>query len=361
MSPVSRKRLYIPQHTYRGKLQRDDRFDNVRGFLIMLVVIGHFLLPVFQTRLVTGITYAIYVFHMPCFVMVSGYYAKSIYKNGKYRWGKVIQMLWLFVVYECILWITEALAYGITTPIPNFFRESGAPWYLLCMAYYYLTLPLFHNIDSPKAQLGVIIAMILFASFGKYIFLTGSFLCLDRAVSFLPFFYMGYYGTKTLLDRFLLSIYKRPVQLIAAVLLLIIFLFTYDFLLRWNLVVFGTSYNRYRAPDQPYIWFFNIVWYVIAFIISLGFISSMLNRRMLIVTGLGRNTLQIYFMHRPIRDIMMYFGFYNVFNPHSKLNVILLVLFSIALTILLGGNALNRLFILLKSVFDPLLEKADAL
>ena len=50
-----------------------------------------------------------------------------------------------------------------------------------------------------------------------------------------------------------------------------------------------------------------------------------------------------------------------MFNPHSKLNVILLIVFSVVLTILLGGNALNRLFILLKSVFDPLLEKADAL
>lgn len=361
MSPVSRKRQYIPQHTVKGRLQRDDRFDNVRGVLIILVVIGHFLFPLYQTRLITGIIYAIYIFHMPCFVMVSGYYAKTVYKDGHYRLGKVIQMLWLYIVYECVVWVTEGLAYGVMTPIPNFFRESGAPWYLLCMAYFYLTLPAFHNIDSPRAQVGVVIMLMLFASFGKYVLLTGSRLCLDRAVSFLPFFYIGYFSTQTVMDSFLLSRYKRPVEIIAGALLIITFLFTYDFFDRWKLVVFGASYNRYPAEEQGYLWLYNILWYAAAFIISLGFISSMLNRRMLIITSLGRNTLQIYFLHRPIRDIMQFLGFYELIDPHSKINVLLLILFCIGLTIFLGGSALNRLFTYLKSMFDPLLEKAGAL
>ena len=60
------------------------RLDNVRGILIILVVIGHFLLPLlkFETRLIIGLIYLIYAFHMPCFVMLSGYYSKSIYSEG---------------------------------------------------------------------------------------------------------------------------------------------------------------------------------------------------------------------------------------------------------------------------------------
>ena len=361
MSPAGRKRQYIPQHTYRGKLQRDDRFDNVRGILIILVVIGHFLFPAYQTRFTTGIIYAIYIFHMPCFVMVSGYYAKSIYKNGHFRYGKVIQMLWLYILYECVVWVTEGLGYGVMEPMPHFFKESGAPWYLLCMVYFYMTLPLFHGIEDKRAQIGLVTGLMLFASFGKYLIHTGSWFCLDRAVSFLPFFYIGYFSTKADMDRFLLSPYKRNIDITAAVLITITFFFAYDVLLRYNLVVFGTDYNRYIAEDYSRIWLFNLIWYAIAFIISLGFIGSMLNRHMLIITSLGRNTLQIYFLHRPIRDIMMYFGFYDWFNPHSKINVILLLVFCMGLTIFLGNNFLSRVFAYVRSLFDPLLEKADAL
>ena len=361
MSPISRKRQYIPQHTYKGRLRRDDRFDNVRGVLIILVVIGHFLFPVYQTRFVTGIIYAIYVFHMPCFVMVSGYYAKSVYKNDWFRWGKVVQMLWLYILYECIVWVTEGLAYGQMEPIPNFFKESGAPWYLLCMAYFYMTLPLLHNVDKQSAQLVIVAVLILAVSFGKYLLQTGSWLCLDRMTSFLPFFYIGYFSTKSNVERYLLSPYKRSIDIIGLILTAIVFFLAYDVLLRYNLVVFGTSYNRYIAEDYSKIWLFNLIWYAVAFIISLGLIGSMLNRRMLIITALGRNTLQIYFLHRPIRDIMMYFGFYEWFNPHSKLNVVLLVLFCIGLTIFLGNGILGRIFSYIRSVFDPLLEKAGAL
>ncbi len=361
MSPAGRKRQYIPQHTYRGRLQRDDRFDNVRGVLIILVVIGHFLFPLYQTRLVTGIIYAIYVFHMPCFVMVSGYYAKSIYKTGYFRWGKIVQMFWLFILYECVVWITEGLGYGVIEPFPNFFKESGAPWYLLCMVYFYMTLPLFNMVKRQRAKLAVIIGLIFAASFGKYIAQTGSWFCMDRAISFLPFFYIGYYNTKTTMDRYLLSPYKRSIDIAAGILTALVFFLAYDVLLRYNLVVFGTSYNRYIAEDYSKIWLFNLIWYAVAFIISLGFIGSMLNRRMLIITALGRNTLQIYFLHRPIRDIMMYFGFYEWFNPHSKINVMLLIIFCILLTIFLGNRFFGLIFSYIRSVFDPLLEKVGAL
>ena len=57
MAHFTAKRSYISQHTYRGRLQRDMRLDNVRGALIILVVIGHFLFPLHmsETRLILGI------------------------------------------------------------------------------------------------------------------------------------------------------------------------------------------------------------------------------------------------------------------------------------------------------------------
>ena len=56
--------------------KRDYRIDNTKGILIILVVIGHFLLPVASTRFTTNSLYLIYTFHMPCFIFISGYLAK---------------------------------------------------------------------------------------------------------------------------------------------------------------------------------------------------------------------------------------------------------------------------------------------
>ena len=62
--------------------ERDYYFDNLKAVLIFLVVLGHFLLPIYDDAFLVVLKRLIYVFHMPLFVFVSGYFSKNIYKNG---------------------------------------------------------------------------------------------------------------------------------------------------------------------------------------------------------------------------------------------------------------------------------------
>jgi fucose 4-O-acetylase-like acetyltransferase len=87
----------------------------------------------------------------------------------------------------------------------------------------------------------------------------------------------------------------------------------------------------------------------------------MLSRRMFLLTDLGRNTLQIYFLHRPIRDLLEYAGFYARLDPYNRLHVLFLTAFSAALAIFLGTGYISAAFRKLRTVFDPLLEKHHAL
>ena len=59
----------------------------------MLVVIGHFLLPMERTRFVGSLIHIIYLFHMPMFALISGYFAKSVYRRGNYRTDKGIRLV----------------------------------------------------------------------------------------------------------------------------------------------------------------------------------------------------------------------------------------------------------------------------
>lgn len=58
--------------------QRLSYWDTLKGLLIILVVLGHC-----GTALSGGLLSAIYAFHMPLFIVVSGYFSKKQNTN----WG----------------------------------------------------------------------------------------------------------------------------------------------------------------------------------------------------------------------------------------------------------------------------------
>lgn len=336
--------------------------DNVRGILIMIVVIGHFLLPLERTRFVTGLIYAIYVFHMPCFMILSGYFAHSVYKDGHFKWGKAVQILWLYFVYESIVNITEGLVAGYIPLIPDYFHESGAPWYLMSLATYYLTIPVFDRFRKDPAQGFLTVAVMMLAvSFAKYVIHIGDLFSFDRTLTLLPFFYFGYYGTPGMLGRYLQSGGSRIMNVLAIGILLIVFFCTYDHFMKYHLVVYGADYTRYLPEMRPYLWALNLFWYVLAFTVSLGVTGLAPAMRLSCITDLGRRTLQIYILHRPIRDLMEYFGFYRVIDANHKLHVIFVLFLSVMLTLILGSRYLEGPFAKLRSVFDPLLEKYGGL
>src|SRR5699024_6146078 len=64
-------------------MQRDSFYDNARVGLIFLVVFGHLLQP--YTDLSTGsqtLYSLIYTFHMPAFILISGFFAKGSSKHN---------------------------------------------------------------------------------------------------------------------------------------------------------------------------------------------------------------------------------------------------------------------------------------
>lgn len=319
--------------------KRDFRMDNAKGFLIILVVVGHFLLPLYRTRFVENTIISIYFFHMPFFVFVSGYFAKSIVKNGKFEWKKVWNILWLYIVYEVIVYFTEGLLEG-HFGIPNPFRESGAPWYLLALAIWYASLFFLKKVKTLWAPITLMIFVIII----KYVFHPGDILALDRVLSFSPFFILGYIMNEENLCKYIRSKLSITLSIIAVLVLIFIFMSTTDLLSRHTLVVYGADFNRYPYDYQKYLWISNITWYIGASIVIFGLLRLISNKELPLITKLGRNTLQIYILHRPIRDLLQYAGFYELINPHKKLQVIMIMIFAVLLTVLLGNDRLKKVF-----------------
>lgn len=390
--------------------ERNLKLDNAKGILITLVVIGHMLLPIQgTTRGVTNFFYMIYAFHMPAFVFISGLLAQHIYTrvpkrcfNGR-RWCST---LWLYLLFQFILFFSEIPAYGRTTRFPDFFHTSGAPWYLLALLLWYLMIPFFHAYRGKMLLVGIpysLIAWILLTIMslaGGYLASgvlagLGDFLALDRVIAFAPFFFAGYFIGPERLMRFLgaeqenvvvpVAASKRAssrrrspkeaskragrgIVLLLTVLGLLCFLLvgtqTFDRLLPYKNVVYGAWYYRFHPEQNPapfpgafasQLWLIRLVWFLVSGIMSFALLALMPNRQVPLITTIGQRTLQIYILHRPIRDLLLASGVITAAGPENSVHVLLLIALSILLTIVLSTGILQRLFDAIQKLPERLL------
>lgn len=398
--------------------ERNLKLDNAKGILITLVVIGHMLLPIQgTTRGVTNFFYMIYAFHMPAFVFISGLLAQRIYTRvpkpaqaptgnraqrrqhraanatggrqmasraaaqlttsggvsgaavateGHFNGRRWCSTLWLYLLFQFILFFSEIPAYGRTTRFPDFLHTSGAPWYLLALLIWYLLIPFIYAYYGKVLPGGIpysLIAWILLTILslaGGYLASgalagLGDFLALDRVIAFAPFFFAGYFIGPERLMRFLKE--KRGIVLLLTALGLLCFVLvgtqTFDRLLPYKNVVYGAWYYRFHPEQNPaafpsalasQLWLIRLAWFLVSGLMSFAFLALMPNRRLPLVTTIGQRTLQIYILHRPIRDLLLAGGFITAAGPENSAHVLLLIALSILMTIVLSAGILQRLF-----------------
>lgn len=398
--------------------ERNLKLDNAKGILITLVVIGHMLLPIQgTTRGVTNFFYMIYAFHMPAFVFISGLLAQRIYTRvpkPHFNWRRWCSTLWLYLLFQFILFFSEIPAYGRTTRFPDFLHTSGAPWYLLALLLWYLMIPFFDAYrgkvlpcwisaserrsrsdgrslqndrpaagvseasDSRPRQRGIpcsLIAWILLTIMslaGGYLASgalagLGDFLALDRVIAFAPFFFAGYFIGPERLMRFLKK--KRGIVLILTALGLLCFALigtqTFDRLLPYKNVVYGAWYYRFHPEQNPaafpgalaaQLWRIRLVWFLVSGLMSFALLALMPNRPVPLLTTIGQRTLQIYILHRPIRDLLLASGFITAAGPENSVHVLLLIALSILMTLVLSAGILQRLFDAIQKLPERLLQ-----
>ena len=463
--------------------ERNLKLDNAKGILITLVVIGHMLLPIQgTTRGVTNFFYMIYAFHMPAFVFISGLLAQHIYTRvpkpahvpvenraprhphhaanvsatqqvttvGHFNGHRWCSTLWLYLLFQFILFFSEIPAYGRTTRFPDFLHTSGAPWYLLALLLWYLMIPFFAGCrgkvfplrpvcsnrrlqlserraqsdehpqtgrrslpdeglqagrqlqpSESRAQRGIpcsLIAWILLTILslaGGYLASgalagLGDFLALDRVIAFAPFFFAGYFIGPERLMEFLGGQQEsvaapkrvtsrrrspegtskragRSIVLVLTALGLLCFVLigtqTFDRLLPYRNVVYGAWYYRFHAAQNPAafpdalasnLWLLRLVWFIISGLMSFALLALMPNRQLPLLTTIGQRTLQIYILHRPIRDLLLASGFITAAGPESSVHVLRLIVLSLALTLVLSACIFQRLFDTIQKLPDRL-------
>ena len=326
--------------------ERDYFFDNVKAVLMFLVVLGHLLLPIHGESILVVVKRLIYVFHMPLFVFVSGYFAKTFYKNGRYNYRKILYLAKAYLVFVvAIQLVYVASGYQRFSQI-NLFSQSGAPWYLFAMIAWYLTIPVVRG-RRPAFILVLSLVLALAAGFFREI---GDFLCLSRILVFGPFFYLGYYMEHEHMQQLLQRRYRRVVIPAAGLIAGGILLFGQQLDDPLSMVYENFSYYELENVGSGLL--VRLMLLLAACILSWALLFFVPQRKTRI-SAIGQNTMPVYMLHRILRDILMFAGIYEYVEDGGLSVLFLFGLLSICMIFMLSRPAVVRVWNRLLALYTP--------
>ena len=327
----------------REEQERDYYFDNLKAVLIFLVVLGHFLLPIHGKSVLVVIKRLIYVFHMPLFVFVSGYFSKKIYKDGQFNFKKILFLIKAYIIFVVAIQLVYTVCGYRSFSEINFFSQSGAPWYLFAMIVWYLTIPWIRKCRPCKVMLWTVV-LALAAGFFRNI---GDFLCMSRILVFGPFFYLGYFMDQHTVEKALCPSCRRVVVPAAVTICMVILLFGQK--LEDPLSMVYENFSYYELDHSGMGLFFRLGLMTSAFIISWG-IMFFIPEKKTCLSFIGQNTMPVYMLHRILRDVLMFAGIYDYLGEWGLFSLFVLICLSICVVYILVNqrvvNQVNRVLAL---------------
>ena len=102
-------------------------WDNIKGFLIILVVFAHCLFFLQNQPLNNFLVDSIYMFHMPAFVFVSGFFSKSEHSRSFFP---IMNLFVAFVLLNGFFMLREIFLVGV---FPSGVNPYFSAWYLFAL------------------------------------------------------------------------------------------------------------------------------------------------------------------------------------------------------------------------------------
>lgn len=268
--------------------ERQYGYDNLRFLLILLVVLGHLLeiCPAFPGS--RSLYRVIYVFHMPAFLLLFGYFAV-------FRWKRIIKGFLLpYLLFQTGYILFSNGVLGTALPM-QYTRPYWILWYLLVCIFYQLLLPVCRTEKGwlQGLLLGASVCLSLWAGYRENI---GYDWSLSRFLVFLPWFLLGvYFRMRETQAR---KAYARvrwvwPGACLAVAVWSILYLHNAGFP---NAALYGSyPYARlgYSAGVRLIFMVCALGWIGLLLPLFLG----TLNRKLPLITAIGQNTLPVFLLH----------------------------------------------------------------
>ena len=319
--------------TQSVKGERDYLFDNLKALLILLVVFGHiielYMLKTKTASLIDTLYFIIYIFHMPFFVFVSGYFSKNAEKCRRLA---ISTFLIPYLVFNVINYYYFNYIVHETIKSSIFLSPIYVTWYLLSMFIWRLTI-------REVGKIRYIIPLSILIGLGVGYFTEfGSLLSLSRTIVLLPFFVLGYKFNENTIKTIRNKI-PWYVGLMGVAVSVAATYSVYKFTaIPWN-IVYMQMYASGQLKFLDGVMYRSIM-YLLAFAFIFFLIIAM-SKTKSFFSSIGRNTLPVFIFHE------FFVKLWPLINPFAKsksLNLIGLTLFSLILTFVLSRSFFLKLY-----------------
>ncbi|MFI9624722.1 acyltransferase family protein [Streptomyces sp. NPDC052042] len=268
--------------------KRDSYFDNVKYLAIVLVAVAHAWEPVMEGSRTTRALYMVaYTFHMPAFIIISGYFSRSFDMSTAKVKRLVTGVVVPYVVFETAYSLFKRYADDSPDHPISLIDPWYLTWFLIALFIWRVTTPLWQALRHP---LPVALVVAVLASFSPTI---GDDLDLQRVLQFLPFFVLGLQLKPEHFDL----VRRREVRMLAPALFAAAVVCAYWAAPRMQL---GWFYRSNSAQEMDAPWWSGAVMTLLMFgcalLLTIGFLALVPSRRTWF-TVLGAGTICGYLLH----------------------------------------------------------------
>ncbi|MFD0022008.1 acyltransferase family protein [Streptomyces sp. NPDC058382] len=268
--------------------KRDAYFDNAKYLAIVLVAVAHSWVPVMEgSRAARALYMVTYTFHMPAFILISGYFSRSFTLTPPKVKRLVTGVAVPYIVFETAYSLFRRYANDTPDAAISLLEPWYLTWFLAALFIWRLTTPIWQNLRHP---LTVSLVIAVLASFAPSI---GDDLDLPRVLQFLPFFVLGL----QLKPEHFQLVRRREVRLLALPLFAGAAVFAYWAAPRMQL---GWFLRDSSAQDMHAPWWSGAVMTLALFgcatLLTIGFLAWVPRRHMWF-TVLGAGTICGYLLH----------------------------------------------------------------
>ncbi|MFH8799534.1 acyltransferase family protein [Streptomyces sp. NPDC017936] len=329
----------------RRPKRRDAFFDNAKYLAIVLVALGHAWEPLKgDSRVLTAAYVLVYTFHMPAFIIVSGFFSRGFDGSPGRLKRLVTGIVVPYVVFETAYPLLKTYVDGSPQDI-SLLDPYYLTWFLCALFVWRLTTPFWKLVRYPL-PLALGIAMAASATPG-----IGGDLDLPRVLQFLPFFVLGLH----LKPEHFQWVRRRSVRIAAVPVFAFALAFSWWAVPRMNS---GWLYHRNSAQELGAPWWVGPVMQLALFGCSLLLTACFLSwvpGRTTWFTALGAGTLYGYLMHGLLLKTAEYRGWFDHPALHRPLGEIAVSVVAAAAVTLLCTGPVRRVF---RCVVEPRMEWA---
>ena len=305
---------------------RNPYWDNFKGVMIALVVLGHFLWDYWGLGLAGSLVSFIYLFHMPAFIFIAGYMSKS---NNARSQDSLLKLGVIYVLFNSSIML---FSYALFDTPFQLITPQYSTWFLIALILWRLSIQYLDKVES--IMLISVIAAFLIGLWGD---VTNVF-ALARTVVFFPFFIAGYTLPEDKFTSFILK--RKPANYIKGILLLAVtILLAILFLDQYT----GLSQSCFLMSnyDQPRDFIVRLGILSIAALMTISLSILMPKNPLPLLCKWGKNSLSIYVFHRFITLVLAFFLPKQEYTP----NYVVVALGATVLTLAISGSdSVSKIF-----------------